>query len=161
MMRTLLLPLLLAACSAAPEAITPAPALPAKPGAPVDIGFVTRATPQPGVPLAVTVEVTPHAAVERIEIAVEGTGGAVVLAGRGLEKALQPASGVALRRAVSVTPPAAADGGLRVIVKTWSQGKPRGRVALLPLGVGAKADPAGAQVTPDGERIKPLPAEER
>ena len=136
-----------------------------KPGAPVDLRFELAERPAVGVPLTISIELTPRAAIGRLQATVQGSEGIQLSGDVELETADQPTPDVAVVRKFTVTPTREGVFYISVIAYASEAGSSSSRSFAIPIVVGDGGAAAMAQkpatvIDSANERIERMPAQE-
>lgn len=163
---TLMLVCSLGACSASQEAPSatapPAAASPGKPAAAVDVRFRASGKPQPGVPYDVDVSIRATAPFDTLQVEISAEPELPLFGGPRLLNVPAANAGAVLTERVRLLP-GSANSLLRVTAITTIDGLQQRKVVVYPVQVTSAAQQAPiapAEVTPQGEKIIRLPAEE-
>ncbi len=136
-----------------------------KPGAPVDLRFNIAARPAVGQALPITIELTPRAAISRLQVTVQGTDGIDLTAGTDIQPADRPPPDTAVVRSFTVTPKREGVFYIPVIAYVSDGGSSSSRSFAIPIIVGdagaaVLAQKPATSVDAGNQRIERLPAQE-
>ncbi len=136
-----------------------------KPGAPVELKFELGARPAVGQELPITIELTPRAAIGRLQVTVQGSEGIELSADTDLAPVDRPTPDVVVARTFTVTPKHEGVFYIPVIAYASEAAASTSRSFAIPIIVGnggaaALAQKPATTMAAGNERVESMPAQE-